>query len=130
MKNKKLEANMALGMDLDKMLFTFKDNEFKLNSFEMGVDGWFAMPDEGYDMDLNITSSNNSFKSILSLVPALYATDFDGLTASGSVDFGTTLKGLYTDDRMPAFNVSLGIKDGRFQYPGLPSAVSNVQLKW
>lgn len=92
MKNKKIDANMALGMDLDKMLFTFKDNEFKLNNFGMGVDGWFAMPDEGYDMDLNITSSNNSFKSILSLVPALYATDFEGLTASGSVDFGTTLK--------------------------------------
>lgn len=129
MKNKKLDANMALGMDLDKMLFTFKDNEFKLNNFGMGVDGWFAMPDEGYDMDLNITSSNNSFKSILSLVPALYATDFGGLTASGSVDFGTTLKGMYTDDRMPSFNVSLGIKNGRFQYPDLPSAVSNVQLK-
>ncbi len=129
MKNKKLKADMALGMDLDQMLFTFKDNGFKLNDFGMAVDGWFAMPEEGYDMDLNITSSNNSFKSILSLVPALYATGFDGLTASGSVDFSTTLKGLYTDDRMPAFNINLGITDGHFQYPDLPSAVSNVQLK-
>lgn len=129
MKNKKLTANMALAMDLDQMLFTFKDNEFKLNDFGMGVDGWFSMPEEGYDMDLNITSKNNSFKSILSLVPALYATDFEGLTASGSVDFGTSLKGMYNDNRMPAFYVSLGIKDGRFQYPDLPAAVSNVQLK-
>lgn len=129
MKNKKLTANMALGMDLDKMLFTFKDNELKLNDFEMGVDGWFSMPEEGYDMGLNITSKNNSFKSILSLVPGLYATDFEGLSASGSVDFGTSLTGMYNDDRMPAFNVTLGINDGRFQYPDLPSAVSNVQLK-
>ncbi len=129
MKNKKLTANMALAMDLDQMLFTFKDNEFKLNNFGMGVDGWFSMPEEGFDMDLNISSSNNSFKSVLSLVPALYATDFEGLTASGSVDFGTTLKGMYTDDRMPAFNVTMGITDGRFQYPDLPTAVSNVQFK-
>jgi AsmA-like protein len=129
MKNKNLTTDMALGMDLDQMLFTFKDNEFKLNDFGMGVDGWFALPDDGFDMDLKISSANNSFKSVLSLVPALYTADFEGLTASGSVDFGTTLKGMYTDDRVPAFNVKMGITDGRFQYPDLPSAVSNVQLK-
>ncbi|VAW28964.1 hypothetical protein MNBD_BACTEROID06-252, partial [hydrothermal vent metagenome] len=81
------------------------------------------------DMDLNITSKNNSFKSVLSLVPALYATDFEGLTASGSVDFNTTLKGMYTDNRMPAFTISMGIKDGHFQYPDLPTSVDNVQFK-
>jgi len=129
MKNRKLKADMAMAMDLDQMKFTFKDNEFKVNDFAMGMDGWFSMPEEGFDMDLNISSANNSFKSVLSLVPALYATDFEGLTASGSVDFGTSLKGLYSDNRMPAFNVSMGIKDGKFQYPDLPTAVSNVQFK-
>jgi hypothetical protein len=127
--NRHFQADMILNMDLDQMKFTFKDNEFKLNQFVMGMDGWFSMPEAGFDMDLNISSSNNSFKSVLSLVPALYATDFDGLVASGSVDFTTTLKGLYNDDRMPAFTVNLGIKDGQFQYPDLPSTVSNVQLK-
>ena len=127
--NRHFQADMILNMDLDQMKFTFKDNEFKLNEFAMGMDGWFSMPEEGFYMDLNISSSNNSFKSVLSLVPALYATDFDGLVASGSVDFSTTLKGLYSDDRMPAFTVNLGIKDGQFQYPDLPSTVSNVQLK-
>ncbi|MCF6361226.1 MAG: hypothetical protein L3J29_10760 [Cyclobacteriaceae bacterium] len=129
MKNKKLTADMALAMDMDAFKFTFKDNEFKLNDFAMGMNGWFSMPEEGFDMDLNITSKNNSFKSVLSLIPALYATDFDGLTASGSVEFNTSLKGMYTDNRMPAFNVFMGIKDGRFQYPDLPTAVDNVQFK-
>ncbi len=129
MKNKKLTADMGLAMNMDQMKFTFKDNVFKLNDFAMGMNGWFSMPEDGYDMDLSITSKNNSFKSILSLVPALYATDFEGLSASGSVDFSTTLKGIYNDNRMPAFNIGLGIKDGRFQYPDLPAAVDNVQLK-
>ncbi len=129
MKNKKLTAEMALGMDMDAFKFTFKDNEFKLNDFTMGMDGWFSMPEDGYDMDLNITSKDNSFKSVLSLVPALYATDFEGLTASGSIDFNTSLKGMYNDNRMPAFSINLGIKDGRFQYPDLPTAVDNVQFK-
>lgn len=129
MKNKKLTANMALSMDMDAFKFTFKDNEFKLNQFAMGMDGWFSMPEQGFDMDLNISSKNNSFKSILSLVPALYTTDFEGLTASGLVEFNTSLKGMYTNDRMPAFNVLMSIKDGRFQYPDLPTAVDNVQFK-
>ena len=127
--NRHFQADMILNMDLDQMKFTFKDNEFKLNEFVMGMDGWFSMPEEGFDMDLNISSSNNSFKSVLSLVPALYATEFDGLVASGSVDFSTTIKGLYSDDRLPAFTVNLDVTDGQFQYPDLPSAVSNVQLK-
>ncbi len=129
MKNKKLTADMAMAMDMDAFKFTFKDNEFKLNDFAMGMDGWFSMPEEGFDMDLNITSKNNSFKSVLSLIPTLYATDFEGLTAAGSVEFNTSLKGMYTDNRMPAFNVLMGIKDGRFQYPDLPTAVDNVQFK-
>jgi hypothetical protein len=127
--NRHFQADMILNMDLDQMKFIFKDNEFKLNEFVMGMDGWFSMPEEGFDMDLNISSANNSFKSVLSLVPALYATDFDGLVATGSVDFGAMLKGLYNDDNMPAFTVNLGIMDGQFQYPDLPSTVSNVQLK-
>ncbi len=129
MENKKLTADMTLAMDMDQMKFTFNENVFKLNDFAMGVDGWFSMPENGFDMDLKITSKNNSFKSVLSLIPALYATDFEGLTASGSVDFNTSLKGMYTDNRMPAFNVFMGIKDGRFQYPDLPTAVDNVQFK-
>ena len=129
MKNKKLTADMAMAMDMDAFKFTFKENDLAVNEFTMGVDGWFSMPENGYDMDLKITSKNNSFKSVLSLIPALYATDFEGLTAAGSVEFNTSLKGMYTDDRMPAFNVFMGIKDGRFQYPGLPTAVDNVQFK-
>lgn len=127
--NRHLSANMVLSMDLDQFKFTFKDNEFKLNDFAMGMDGWFSMPEEGYDMDLSVTSRDNSFKSVLSLIPAMYASDFDAIKASGSMDFNTTLKGMYTDDRMPAFKVNMGIKDGMFQYPDLPTAVSNVQMK-
>ena len=128
-KNRHLTADAVLGMDLDKFKFTFKDNQFTLNDFAIGMDGWLSMPEEGFDMDLNITSKDNSFKSILSLIPAMYATDFDGLKASGTVDFNTGLKGMYTEDKMPAFNVHLGINDGMFQYPDLPTAVSNVQMK-
>ncbi|MCB0504014.1 MAG: AsmA family protein [Cyclobacteriaceae bacterium] len=128
-KNRHLVADAVLSMDLEQYKFTFKDNEFKLNDFTIGMNGWFSMPEEGYDMDLAITSKDNSFKSILSLIPAMYATDFEGLKASGTVDFNTSLKGMYTDEKMPAFNVHLGINDGMFQYPDLPTAVSNVQMK-
>ena len=108
-KNRHITANAVLSMDLDQYKFTFKNNEFKLNDFALGMDGWFSMPEEGYDMDLTITSKDNSFKSLLSLIPAMYATDFDGLKASGTVDFNTTLKGLYTDEKIPAFKVYMGI---------------------
>ena len=127
--NKQFSIDMILNMDLDQMIFTFKENTVALNDFSFGFDGWLAMPTDDIDMDLSFSSRNNSFKSLISLIPAIYTEDFSDLKSSGSLNFNGTAKGTYNENSLPAFNVSLAVNDGMFQYPDLPSAVSNVQLK-
>ena len=126
--NQEFGLDATLHMDLDKMVFTFQDNEARLNQFKLSFNGWFAMPADGYDMDISYASSDNSFKSLLSLVPSAYTEDFDDLESSGTLSFGGGLKGLYNETSMPAFNVALSVSDGMFKYPDLPSSVSNVQM--
>jgi len=126
--NKELELDAVLNMDLDNFKFTFKENELRLNQFKLGFDGWFAMPGEGFDMDLTYFSQDNSFRSLLSLVPAVYMEGFEDLKTSGNLSFGGNVTGKYTENQMPSFNVFLDVNDGMFQYPDLPAAVSNVQL--
>ncbi len=120
--------DMVLNMDLDQMKFTFRENKVKINDFAFGFDGWLAMPAEDIDMDISFASRDNSFKSLLSLVPALYASDFDKLEASGTVAFQGQVKGTYNDTTMPAYEVGLQVKNGEFGYPDLPQKIKEVNI--
>ncbi|MCH8232973.1 MAG: AsmA family protein [Bacteroidetes bacterium] len=128
LKNKKVSLDAVLNMDLDAFKFTFKENEARINDFKLGFDGWFAMPDEGFDMDISFEAKDNSFKSLLSLIPGVYMEEFEDLKTSGSLSFGGKLKGTYNEEQMPAFTINLNVRDGMFQYPDLPTAISNVNM--
>jgi hypothetical protein len=127
--NRHLKADIILNMDLEQMKFAFKENTIALNDFTFGFDGWLAMPEEDIDMDISFTSRDNTFKSLISLIPVIYSEDFSDLKSSGTVSFEGALQGIYNEESIPAFKINLAVNDGMFQYPDLPSAVSNVQVK-
>ncbi|PWJ42654.1 AsmA family protein [Sediminitomix flava] len=121
-----VDANINLDIDLDKMHMTFKENYLKVNEFSIGADGWFEMPETGFEMDLRFGSKDNSFKSLLSIVPGMYKSDFKDLETSGDLKFGGEVKGVMDDNNMPAFNFALKVDNGYFHYPDLPSSVEKV----
>ncbi len=127
LRNAFFDLKALVGADLDKMVFTFQDNELNFNKIPLFMEGTFAMLDEGYDMDLKLAARETQFKTILALVPDVYMKDLDGLKTSGSFVLEATAKGVYVDtDRMPAFNVLLDVKDGFIQYPELPKSIDNI----
>lgn len=126
--NKSIDLDVILSMDLTNSKYTFKDNVIKVNDFPLSADGSFTMLEDGYGMDLKFSSPGAEFKQLLSLVPAVYASSFDELKATGSLNFNGSLNGIYNDNSMPAFSFGLNIKDGDFRYPDLPDAIKNVQL--
>ena len=122
------DLDIVINMDLDNMKFTFRENIISINDFSFGLDGWLAMPGDDIDMDLTFDSKENTFKSLISLIPAMYAKDFEDLKTSGSIAFDGAIKGTYNDTQMPSYNINLAVADGMFQYPALPQSVNNVQL--
>lgn len=126
--NKNLKGKTLLNIDLDKMKFTLGESNFQLNEFIFDLNGYLAMPGDDMEMDFNIEGVNNEFKSILSLVPGIYSESFSSLKTSGTMDFLAKIKGVYNDEKIPAFDVSLKVADGMFQYPDLPKPVKNVNL--
>jgi hypothetical protein len=127
--NKNVTADMTMGIDLDQFKFTFKENEMLINDFAVAFDGFLAMPADDIEMDLTFETKKNTFNSLLSLVPGMYSADFDKLKTSGNVDFSGFVKGIYNDNMMPAFNISLNVEEGMFQYPDLPTPVNNINAK-
>lgn len=129
LKNAKGELNTMLGADFNVWKFTFAEAVLKVNAMKMLVDGFFAMPENGYDMDIAFKAPENDFKNILSLIPAIYAKDFESIDASGKVAFDGVVKGHYDDNTMPSFAINLTIDNGMFRYPDLPESVKNINVK-
>lgn len=117
-----------LDMDMPKMKFTFKENEFSLNDLTLGFDGFVEMPDTNIKMDLKFKANQTEFKSILSLIPSVYSKDFASVKTSGKLALDGYAIGTYNASQMPAFGVNLSIKDAMFKYPTLPKSVNNINI--
>jgi hypothetical protein len=126
--NKRTIIDATIGISEEYTRFTFKDNITKLNDFAMSADGWFKMNENDYGMDIQFKSPENTFKSLLSLVPGIYTQDFNSIETKGDLSFTGFVKGTYSETEMPAFNVALNVNDAMFKYPDLPTAISNINL--
>lgn len=123
------EFTADIDADLNAFEFTFRDNSFRLNDLMLVFDGSFGMPGEDMVMDFTFSSPQTAFKSFLSLVPAVYAQDFDGLETDGTLGFGGFVKGVFSEESIPGFGLRIDVENGMFQYPDLPAAVTDVQIK-
>ena len=126
------KAEIALHLNIDADLkngkYTFDKNTLRLNAIEAGIDGWVAMLDNGYEMDVQLNTSKVDFKQLLSLIPAIYAKDFAGVQAAGNVQLAAMAKGKMVDELLPMFDVKLLVDHARFQYPDLPKSVDNIGI--
>ncbi len=126
--NKTLEVNMILGMDLDAMKFTFNETSARLNEFKLNFSGSFAMPGEDIDMDIKFFVEDTQFKSVLSLVPGMYADGFESLETKGDFEFNGFAKGAYNENQMPAFAVNLSVDDAYVKSPEVPLPIQNISM--
>lgn len=128
LRNKNFKGETLMNIDMDQMKFSFGEGDFALNDFFFDFGGYIALPEEGVEFDINFGGKDNSFRSILSLVPGMYTESFGSLRTSGTMDFQGYFKGLYSDNTFPSFDIGLNINDGFFQYPDLPRPVSDVNM--
>ena len=126
--NKSAEIDMTISIAEEYTKYTFKENSVKLNDFAMSFDGWFKMNEKDYGMDITFKSPENTFKSLLSLVPGMYTESFKSIETSGDLAFNGFAKGTYSDTQMPAFNVALKVDNAMFKYPDLPTPINNINL--
>lgn len=128
LRSKTFKGETVLNVDLEQFRFSLGDGSFQLNEFLFDLQGFIALPNDDIEMDLAFEGKNNSFKSILSLVPGIYTESFENLRTSGTMDFRGFMKGIYNESSFPSFDISLKVEDGMFQYPDLPRPVSDINV--
>ncbi len=125
-----IDSRIRILADLDNFKFTFADNYFALNDLRLNFSGMVAMPGDDIETDLKIGTDQTSFKTLLSLVPAVYMADFADLAASGEFALNGLVKGVYSDadSTLPDVNLTLNVRNGLISYPALPEKISNINI--
>lgn len=129
LKKGKADVKFDMNADFDKMKFNFLDNNVKLNDLTMEFAGFFEMVKDGsYNMDIKLKTPDTKFKSVLSMVPAIFMKDFDKIKTDGSFEMSAFAKGKMDSLNLPAFELNMKVKNAMFKYPDLPKSVNNIQI--
>ncbi|MEW5845436.1 MAG: AsmA-like C-terminal region-containing protein [Bacteroidota bacterium] len=128
LKNASVGFDAKIGANLDSSYYTFKENSFTINQLKLLFDGSVRMPNNDIDINLNFKTPSTDFKALLSMVPAVYMTDFEGLQASGKFGIEGYVRGIYNDSQMPSAFVAITVDNGMFKYPDLPKSVTDVNI--
>lgn len=124
----KTSIDADIAVDAKNSKYNFKTEEINVNDLKLSTEGFFQMLDSSYNMDIKFNAPSTEFKTILSLIPAIYKKEFESIKTSGTAVFNGFVKGTYSEVSIPAYNVNLEVKDGFFQYPDLPKPIKNINL--
>lgn len=122
------ELDAVIRADLRQKRFAFEHNTLRLNAIELSLDGWVQLRDDAVALDITAGCAKVDFKDILSMIPAFYTRNFKSLAASGELALALRAKGEFRENLLPAFDLSLAVKDGSFQYSSLPKAVTDIHM--
>ena len=124
--NVKLDFDSKININQTVNKYSFKDAKLTLNDLGLLFNGFVQTFDDKTNLDVQFKADKTSFKSILSMIPAIYAKDFDKVKATGNLALDGSLKGFLQGENYPNFNLNLKVDNGKFQYPDLPTSVNDV----
>lgn len=128
-KDAMLDIGINLDADMVNDVYTLMDNTFIINELVLMLDGNVSMPEGGdVGVDINFNTKETSFKSLLSMVPAVYMRDFQDLQTDGELALSGSIKGNLTEEHTPSADIKLLVNNGRFEYPGLPKSAEEIHI--
>lgn len=126
--NNEVAFDADIEANLKNDIYKFEDNELRINALKLNFDGSVGIVDEGYDLVLNFETPENTFKSFLSLIPAIYSKDFGSIETEGELEMDGSIKGRYSETQMPTFEINIDVSDAMFKYPELPDKVTDIGI--
>ena len=97
----KVALSADVNADFVKKTYAFENTELSLNDLKLGVTGSAKTVGKRLGLDVAFKAPSTSFRSILSLVPVVYAHDFDKIATTGTIAVDGKVKGEYGDGAFP-----------------------------
>ncbi|MEE4214498.1 MAG: AsmA-like C-terminal region-containing protein [Bacteroidales bacterium] len=130
LKNASISSRFDIGADMQDKIFELKDNYLSINDLRLLFDGSVQVDDQDILTDINLGTGDTQFKSLLSLIPAVYMEGFEELETDGSFSISGNVKGRYSsaDSLLPDVMLEVLVKKGQLSYPDLPEKISDIDL--
>ena len=129
LKNAAMTLQINVDADLKNSQYTLRENSVALNDLVLRFGGKVGMPnEEDIVVDLKYGLDKADFKSLLSLIPAIYMKDYQNVKAAGKLKLDGSVKGTYNKKVMPNVALTLLVENGMFKYPDLPKSVDNIGI--
>ncbi len=123
-----VSADVTMNINLKDFVFTFKENRVDINDLGVFLEGSIAMPSDDINLDISFATEGADIKSLYSLIPSVYTSEYQGIETSGTLSLSGKVKGTYSDTQMPGFDVSLKAENGMIKYPDLKMPVRDINL--
>ncbi|MBR9860305.1 hypothetical protein GYB22_06070 [bacterium] len=123
--------NGDIAIDWIKEKFSFPHNDFKLNGLPVDFNGYFAFTGENsedMEFDMVAKSKSSDIKHFLTLIPAVYQTDFESIQSKGKGELFFSFVGLYSATVFPSYKLALKLDEGYMKYPDMKDAASDIFL--
>ena len=127
--NTNLEWQAKVGADLQNYQFEMQENTLAINDLKLNLAGKLGIGDDKYTMDLQLNAPDTRFETLLNLIPKEFQQELENIKTAGEFQLNLTAKGEYYEEHLPALDIKFNILNARLQYPDLPEAVENINLK-
>jgi vacuolar-type H+-ATPase subunit H len=121
-----LDVAAEVDADLVDRTFTIDEVVVRLNELPLALSGSVGAAGDDLLLDLSFDAPRTDFRHLLSLVPTIYAQDFETVQTTGSIAVTGRVQGAYGEDAFPAFSLRAEVHEGTFRYPDLPLSAREI----
>ena len=122
--------NGAIAFENEDIIFQIRENKTSLNELDLSFNGGINMKQDSYELDVRLATIDQSFRHFLSLIPIAYQKDFNNMEIDGEFNFESVFSGIYSENEIPSFNISLEVNNGSAKYPDLNDPIENIKLSF
>jgi uncharacterized protein involved in outer membrane biogenesis len=124
----RLDLTADVQADLARKAYTLKEAGLRLNDLRLALSGAANTAGKNLGFDLTFDAPSTKFRDILSLVPAVYAHDFEKVKTTGTIAVNGRVKGEYGDSAFPSLALNVKVDNAAFQYSDLPLPARDITL--
>ena len=124
----KVQLTADFMMDLEKMKFTFLENEAIINQLPLTFDGYVQVHEDHNEIDLSFKTPSSSFKNFLAIIPETYSKNIEQVQTQGDFIVQGKIQGRVDDTYIPQMEISIASSNASFKYPDLPEAVEDITI--
>ncbi|RKS56050.1 AsmA-like protein [Gillisia mitskevichiae] len=124
----KLALDAVIQMDLDKLKYTFLENQATLNQLPLTFNGYVQVNEDNNEIDLSFKTPSSSFKNFLAVIPAIYAKNIENVDTKGDFIVSGIINGIVDDTYIPKMDIKISSSNASFKYPDLPKGVDDINI--